>query len=295
MGAAEIAVAKELIADAERADGPRPMSDHLWLDLAEGGRPGFAGLLAMEQGHEHPVAYCQVSKGSSSWAIELVVHPHHRYDMTIIGPEMLHAATKVIAEEGGGRTHWWVFEPTAIQYDIATSAGFKPGRRLLQLRCHLPLSDAIINSARHVETRDFVPGKDDVEWLALNNAAFSTHPEQGGWDQSVLNSRMKQAWFDPTGFRILETDHKMTGFCWTKIHHDTDPVMGEIYVIGINPTTAGTGLGTALTIAGLQSIASRGVDVGMLYVDADNHAAMKMYRNLGFEVHRTDVAFVGDF
>jgi len=109
MGAAEIAVAKELIADAERADGHRPMSDHLWLDLAEGGRPGFAGLLALEQGHEHPVAYCQVSKGSSSWAIELVVHPHHRYDMTIIGPEMLHAATKVIADEGGGRTHWWVF------------------------------------------------------------------------------------------------------------------------------------------------------------------------------------------
>ena len=71
--------------------------------------------------------------------------------------------------------------------------------------------------------------------------------------------------------------------------------MGEIYVIGIDPTTAGSGLGTALTIAGLQSIASRGVDVGMLYVDADNHAAMKMYRKLGFEVHRTDVAFVGDF
>ena len=74
-----------------------------------------------------------------------------------------------------------------------------------------------------------------------------------------------------------------------------DPVMGEIYVIGIDPTAAGSGLGTALTIAGLQSIASRGVDVGMLYVDADNNAAMKMYRNLGFEVHRTDVAFVGDF
>ncbi len=295
MNAGDISLARELIASAERADGHRPMSDHLWLDLAEGGRPGFAGLLAWEQGHEHPVAYCQLSRGSSSWAIELVVHPHHRYDMAVIGPEMIDAALNVVRGEGGGRVTWWVFEPTPSHYDIASSCGFEPGRRLLQLRCELPLPASVISKVTPIETRDYVPGDDDSEWLRVNNAAFASHPEQGAWDQLTLDSRKKQGWFDPSGFRILEIDNKMRGFCWTKIHADTSPVMGEIYVIGVAPGEAGKGLGAALTVDGLQSIFSRGVSVGMLYVDADNEPAMRMYTNLGFKLHRTDVAFVGDF
>ena len=35
-----------LLRRVERADGVRPLSDHLWIDLRQGGRPGFAGLLA---------------------------------------------------------------------------------------------------------------------------------------------------------------------------------------------------------------------------------------------------------
>ena len=90
----DIAVVRDLIRDAERADGHRPLSDHLWLDLVDGGREGFAGLVAWEPGHEHPVAYAQVSKGHGSYSIELVVHPHHRYEMNLIGPELVGAADR---------------------------------------------------------------------------------------------------------------------------------------------------------------------------------------------------------
>ena len=56
-----------LLRRVERADGVRPLSDHLWIDLRQGGRPGFAGLLAYIPGHDHLVAYCQVSRGNDSW------------------------------------------------------------------------------------------------------------------------------------------------------------------------------------------------------------------------------------
>ena len=97
-----------LLHDAWRADGTRPMSDHLWLDLREGGRKGFAGVIARDSGHSHVVGYCQVSRGNGSWAIDLVVHPHHRYDMNEIGPRLLDEAVAVVAAEGGGHVHWWV-------------------------------------------------------------------------------------------------------------------------------------------------------------------------------------------
>lgn len=288
----DIAVVRDLIRDAERADGHRPLSDHLWLDLVDGGREGFAGLVAWEPGHEHPVAYAQVSRGHDSFSVELVVHPHHRYEMSAIGPELMGAALDVVAESGGGHVHWWVFEPTVTHDDLATGLGLRPGRTLHQMRRSLPVSAS--DRASALPTRAFVAGRDEDEWLRVNNAAFGWHPEQGGWDHDTLASRMAQPWFDADGFRIHEIDGTMAGFCWTKIHDDTEPVLGEIYVIAVDPVHHGRGLGRGLVVSGLESIAARGVTTAMLYVDADNAPAVTMYEDLGFRVHRTDRSYVGD-
>jgi mycothiol synthase len=285
----EIADVRGLITAAERADGHRPLSDHLWLDLVQGGREGFAGLVACEPGHDHPVAYAQLSRGNDSWALELVVHPHHRYEMMSLGPELLTGALELVASEGGGHVHWWVFEPTPAHEAIAQAAGLTPGRRLYQMRRALPtgLPDEL-------PTRPFVPGQDEEAWLRVNNRAFRMHPEQGGWTIETLRARERTRWFDPAGFLLHERDGELAGFCWTKVHRDEDPVLGEIYVIGVDPAFQGLGLGRTLTIAGLEHMAREGVPFGMLYVDADNAAALALYRHLGFEVHRTDRAFIGD-
>lgn len=288
----DIAVVNDLIRDAERADGHRPLSDHLWLDLVDGGREGFAGLVAWERGHEHPVAYAQVSRGHDSYSVELVVHPHHRYEMGAIGPEIMEAALDVVAGSGGGHVHWWVFEPTISHDDLARRLGLRGGRTLHQMRRSLPLSSA--DRAAALPTRSFEKGRDEDEWLRVNNAAFGWHPEQGGWDHVTLASRMAQPWFDADGFLIHEIDGRMAGFCWTKIHRDTEPVLGEIYVIAVDPEHHGRGLGRGLVVSGLESIDRRGVTTAMLYVDADNSTAVAMYEDLGFRVHRTDRSYVGD-
>ena len=83
----------------------------------------------------------------------------------------------------------------------------------------------------------------------------------------------------------------MLAFCWTKLHTESDPVVGEIYVIAVDPDAHGRGLGKQLTLAGLDSIAARGITTANLYVDAGNEAAVGLYRRLGFDVHRRRIAF----
>ncbi|MEM1333013.1 MAG: mycothiol synthase, partial [Actinomycetota bacterium] len=285
----EIDAVNHLLDAAARADGRRPLSDHLYLDLVHGGRHGgFAGLVAWEPGHDHPVAYAQVSEANASNVIELVVHPHHRYEMATIGPELLDAALDVVRSTGGGHVNWWVYEPTSAHLALAEHGGLRQGRTLLQMRRPLPAERQAT-----VDTRAFVPGSDDEAWLSVNNRAFAEHGEQGGWTLDTFCQRRGEAWFDPSGFRIHERDDRMAGFCWTKVH-DADATtasdaidgrLGEIYVIAVDPDFHGLGLGSELTLAGLDHLTSAGIRTAMLYVDADNVGAVRMYERLGFAVH----------
>lgn len=277
---------EHLIERVYRADGHKPMDEHRWVDAAHGGRSEFASLVLTEEGHDHLVAYAQVTRGEQSWAIDLVIDPHHRYDALIIAPRLLGAAVDLIAESGGGHVHYWVYEPTEAHTRIANLVGLSPGRDLWQMRVPLPLAETT-----DLVTRTFVPGVDEEAWLEVNNAAFAWHPEQGGWTLDDVRQREDEPWFDAGGFLLHERDGRMAGFCWTKVHEE--PPVGEIYVIAVHPDFAGRGLGRALTVAGLAHLAGS-TDTGMLYVDADNAPAVKLYEALGFTVQSTNRAFVGD-
>lgn len=283
-----------LISDAWRADGARPLNDHLWLDLREGGRSGFAGVISRDVDHAHLLGYCQVSRGNESWSLDLIIHPHHRYDSMDIAPELLKAALDIVSSEGGGHVHWWVFEPNNIHRELARETGLTAGRQLLQMRRSLPLPAEFADELNGFHTDSFVVGVNEEAWLAVNNAAFSTHPEQGGWTTEVIEARISEPWFDPHGLLMHWDGDKLLGFCWTKIHSDTAPPIGEIYVVAVDPTIRGRGLGKRLTIAGLEHMSSKGITTAMLYVDNDNHAAISVYRSLGFVAHHSEHAFVGD-
>ncbi|MST33705.1 mycothiol synthase, partial [Acidimicrobiaceae bacterium USS-CC1] len=167
------------------------------------------------------------------------------------------------------------------------------GRALYQMRRRLPVEPELVLQPLP-PTRAFVPGRDEEEWLEVNNRAFEWHPEQGGWDLATLKEREAAPWFDPEGFRIYEEAGRIAGFCWTKVHVDHDPPLGEIYVIAVDPQATRRGLGRGLTLAGLDHLARRGLQTGMLYVDATNTRAVKLYVDLGFVVNHIDQAYVGD-
>jgi mycothiol synthase len=138
--------------------------------------------------------------------------------------------------------------------------------------------------ALEVDVQTFQPGLENEEWLELNNRIFAHHPDQGGWVLEDLTNRMAESWFDPKGFFIAKRDGRMIGFCWTKIHHDLarQGPIGEIYVLGVDKAHSPKGLGKALTSLGLQYFKELSINDAMLYVDADNAAALKVYRDLGF-------------
>lgn len=188
----------------------------------------------------------------------------------------------------GDTARWWVHGVDPHHEAVAAEAGLVPARSLLQMRCPLPLGDET-----DIATRPFRPGIDDEAWLDVNNRAFAWHPEQGGWTPDVLAGRLAEPWFDGDGFLLHEEDGRLVGFCWTKVHPatDLDPALGEIYVIAVDPEVVGRGLGRAMTVAGLQHLAARGLEVGMLYVESDNVPAVALYRSLGFTTHQTDTAF----
>jgi mycothiol synthase len=197
---------------------------------------------------------------------------------------LIRAALAAAIERGADGVTLWEPHPTPEHDAAAEAAGLSSVRDLLQMRRPLPVGEEW-----SVEVRPFVVDQDEEAWLRVNNRAFAAHPEQGEWDRGALAEVLAEPWFDPQGFLLCEIGGELAGFCWTKIHPEERPPLGEIFVIAVDPAFGGRGLGRQLTLAGLDHLCQRGLTVGMLYVDSTNARALNMYEDLGFvvdHVHR---------
>jgi mycothiol synthase len=290
MGESDIAEVSQLLEEVATFDAHAPLGEHQWLDLVHGGRKGFAGFVARESIDGPLVGYAQLSRGHNTWAVEVVVRPDHRSARHAVGVELLDAALGEARRLGGGHVHLWVAKPTVETDAMAQLCGLARGRDLYQMCLGRPISD----EHPRVKTRPFQPGVDEAAWLEVNNRAFALHPEQGGWTLDTILEREAEPWFDPEGFLVHERGGRMAGSCWTKVHHEAEPPMGEIYVVSVDPDFQGLGIGRSLVLAGLDHLGALGMQLTMLYVDAANDPAVSLYRSLGFEVDHVDRAFTGD-
>jgi len=230
-----------------------------------------------------------VADGSTS--LHVVVDPARRTGADDVAFTLTGRALDEVAAPGQVRL--WVMRATEADDVEAARHHFTPERDLLQMRVPLPLPPAIVSAARPVTTRPFEPGRDEAGWLDINNRAFAGHPEQGAWTLEQLHERLSAAWVDLEGFLMADDPDGdgLIGSCWTKVVRPADPVLGEIYVISVDPDRAGQGWGRALTVAGLEWMAAREVTVGMLYTDVSNTAAVALYHSVGFTIDHVDRAY----
>jgi mycothiol synthase len=152
------------------------------------------------------------------------------------------------------------------------------------LKLERTLIESIPTSAQQLTIEAFNPERDKHVWLEVNNEIFAHHPDQGGWELSDLENRMAESWFDPNGFFLAKDAGEIIGFCWTKVHHDLarQGAVGELYVLGVKPDYSGKGIAKTLAIIAMNHLRENNINEAMLYVDADNTAALNLYRGLGF-------------
>ncbi len=273
----------ELVDDLERSSGRPLLSDQSRLALQHPGKE--APLVVAHHGaNGRPGSFVQLSPVSLGWTLDVVADELTTDGATIESLVTDALATLAASVDTETDVTWWSDGPTVSNTGLEQRLGFHLQRELHQMRRELPTGLPVT-----VETRAFVPGVDDRAFLEVNNRAFVGHHEQSDWDLDTLQLRENEPWFEPDGFRLHEREGRLAAFCWTKIHPDH---VGEIYVIAVDPDFSGQGLGRQLTLAGLESLAERGVHHAMLYVDADNHTAVSLYERLGFTVARTRRAHV---
>ncbi|RSZ61564.1 mycothiol synthase [Corynebacterium hylobatis] len=269
--------ARDLLADAARADGVEAFSEQFVLGLSDA-RLWHRHLLARDGDQLLGLAACDDA------SCELVVAPSARR----------RGVARALLTELRGRDVWAHGNLPAARA-LAEKEGRKMARRLLVMA----VEGEALREAASFEPREDVEalnlvesvaryGRDLVEeqWLAANNEAFSWHPEQGGWDRDRLSRAQEADWFAEEDVLFLWSVEEpvLAGFHWTKWHTEESPAFGEVYVVGLASDFRGRRLGDPLLRLGLAHMAGKGAERVILYVEADNGPAVRVYEKLGFHI-----------
>ena len=215
---------RELLARAKATDGVAPVSEQAVLSLAEVD-PATGHLLAERAGELVGYANLVAAHDEHPAMAEVAVDPSARG--VGIGTDLVRAALA----EGGPGARVWAHGDLPAAKALASGLGLGTARELWQMRRSLATPELPeLDFPDGLTIRTYAGPTDHAELLRVNNAAFSWHPEQGGWTERDIEARVAESWFDGNGlFQAFDTadPDRLLGFHWTKQHPDAAPA-GEV-------------------------------------------------------------------
>ena len=270
------------------------IGEHKFLRLRDGEQDTF-GLVVRAEGivaaYAHATRFPAIGHLPRRLAAELVVDLPYRGRG--LGRLLLDELIDEARSERVARFDLWAHRAGAACAWLADSVGMYAGRALWQLSLQL---DSVPRRLRRdpipdgVSLRAFRPGADEDALVELIRASFPDHPENATWTRDDLDQRTSQAWFDPSAVLLaVASDGRLLGLHWMKLDDETQG--GEVYLLGVAPGAQGHGLGRILLLEGLEEMRRRGIGLAYLYVEADNEAAISLYRQAGFRPEHRDTCY----
>jgi mycothiol synthase len=273
----------DVAAAAIDVDGYDPFNEQARLDVESGRRsPIVVQLWQATTGAplDRPVGAAILGRGE----LDFVIDPLFR------GKGFGESAVRGLLATARGTLTAWSHGDHPAAKKLAERHGFTPVRVLLHLVAPLDANSVKPPAVPDGFTITGMRPGDEREWVDLNARIFDTHPEQGRLTVEDLRARQAEPWFDSDDVLMLrDASGRLIGYDWVKVEPGSSE--GEIYVLGVNAGMAGRGLGRLLLQAGLARLAERGCSSAGLYVEADNEAAVHLYRAAGFEEHTIDVQY----
>ena len=320
-----------LVERATEADGVRPLSEHVALHLRHGGDAHVRNVLVYAGGVLAAYAHLDVTDPVEGSSAELVVDPAHRGGGVggRLVDELLRespdgrlrlwahgehpAAGRLAAHHGFDRVRilWQLrrslyapIPPTALPSGVTLRA-FVPGADddewvALNARAFAGHPEQGAWTLRDLRLRMAEPWFDPAGFLIAEEGAPGAGRQMIGFHWTKVHGGERDehghALPDQGPEHAAHRPHDAGG--WPQGEHDHDghgphghDPLGEVYVVGVDPSARGRGLGRALVLAGLRHLRAEGLPAVLLYVDADNTSAVALYESLGFTRWDTDVLF----
>lgn len=285
---------------AERSavhDHHSPIGEHTFVRLVGGG-PDTFGLIARLEAGDKAVGYAQATRFERNGRLpsrigaELLVDPAHRG--IGIGRALVDRLIDEAREADVERFDIWAHHADAASVGLASAYGLRDTRRLWQLAMRLAAvapGHRRVASPVGIRLRNFEAGRDDELLVALIRDAFPEHPENAGFSREDFATRRALDWFDPSAILLAEDEAsgQPLGLHWMK--RDVTRREGEVYILGVTPAAQDRGVGRHLLLEGLEEMRRREIHLAYLYVDADNEAALRLYRAAGFRHEHLDTCY----
>ncbi len=169
--------------------------------------------------------------------------------------------------------------------------GYHLGRRFFTMFSQLPGRVFDVEVPDGVTFRSF--RAEDLDALVeADNEIFNDHwgslPQT---PQSFRRRMVERRPHDPKLWTIAWAGDQVIGECLCHTSTVGGPNDGWVSIVGVQREWRGRGLGRALLARGLQKLQEVGFETASLNVDAENSAAINLYRSLGMDVVRTRLHF----